>query len=66
VRTAPRSIYGYWIKTIGVDAFRIDTAFHVQQAFFSDFMYSDVCPLPRYRPVQCTVETGMATIVGWT
>ncbi|HXZ09204.1 MAG TPA: alpha-amylase family glycosyl hydrolase, partial [Paraburkholderia sp.] len=41
VRTALRSSYGYWIKTIGVDAFRIDTAFYVPQAFFSDFMYSN-------------------------
>jgi len=40
VRSALRSSYGYWIKTVGVDAFRIDTAFYVPQAFFSDFMYS--------------------------
>ena len=40
VRQALRHSYGYWISTVGVDAFRIDTAFYVPQAFFSDFMYS--------------------------
>lgn len=40
VRAALRASYAYWISTVGVDAFRIDTAFYVPQAFFSDFMYS--------------------------
>lgn len=40
VRHALRKSYGYWISTVGVDAFRIDTAFYVPQPFFSDFMYS--------------------------
>lgn len=41
VRRALRDSYGYWIKEVGVDAFRIDTAFYVYPEFFHDFMYSD-------------------------
>lgn len=40
VREALRKSYGYWIKEVGVDAFRVDTAFYVSAAYFSDFMYS--------------------------
>ncbi|WP_118180529.1 alpha-amylase family glycosyl hydrolase [Paraburkholderia phosphatilytica] len=46
VRSALRKSYGYWISTVGVDAFRIDTAFYVPQAFFSDFMYSTDATAP--------------------
>ncbi|MGN6666173.1 MAG: alpha-amylase family glycosyl hydrolase [Trinickia sp.] len=40
VRNVLRTSYGYWISAVGVDAYRIDTAFYVPQDFFSDFMYS--------------------------
>ncbi|MFZ5841721.1 MAG: alpha-amylase family glycosyl hydrolase [Pseudomonadota bacterium] len=39
VRAALRDSYSYWIRTAGVDAFRIDTAFHVEPDFFADFLY---------------------------
>jgi glycosidase len=38
VRAALRSSYGYWIKEVGVDAFRVDTAFYVPPALFDDFI----------------------------
>lgn len=40
VREALRQSYGYWIKEVGVDAFRVDTAFYVPADFFRDFLYS--------------------------
>lgn len=40
VRDALRKSYDYWIQNVGVDAFRIDTAFYVEQDFFKDFLYS--------------------------
>jgi glycosidase len=40
VRDALRKSYAYWIKEVGVDGFRIDTAFYVAPSYFSDFMYS--------------------------
>ncbi|TCF97583.1 hypothetical protein BZM26_30750 [Paraburkholderia strydomiana] len=51
VREALRRSYGYWISTVGVDAFRIDTAFYVPQAFFSDFMYASDAAAPGIRQV---------------
>lgn len=41
VRRALRKAYGGWIRDIGVDAFRIDTAFYVPPEFFDDFMHAD-------------------------
>jgi glycosidase len=41
VRQAMRDSYGYWIETVGVDGFRIDTAKHVEQDFWPDFLYSE-------------------------
>jgi glycosidase len=41
VRDALRSSYGYWIKEVGVDAFRVDTAFYVPPDYFRDFLYSE-------------------------
>ena len=38
VRRALRRSYGYWIREVGVDAFRVDTAFYVPPAFFRDFL----------------------------
>ena len=40
VRQSLRESYGYWIKAVGVDAFRVDTAFYVPADYFADFMYS--------------------------
>ena len=40
VREALRDSYGHWIRSVGVDAFRVDTAFYVPPEFFTDFMYS--------------------------
>lgn len=41
VRRALRDSYGYWIREVGVDAFRIDTAFYVPPQYFRDFLYAD-------------------------
>lgn len=41
VRRALRESYGYWIREVGVDAFRVDTAYHVEPDFFHDFMHAD-------------------------
>lgn len=38
VRRALRDAYGYWIREVGVDAFRVDTAFYVEPEFFVDFV----------------------------
>ncbi len=40
VREALRQSYGWWIREVGVDGFRVDTAFYVPPAFFEDFLYS--------------------------
>ena len=39
VREALRKSHGYWIAEVGVDAFRVDTAFYVPPDFFADFLY---------------------------
>ena len=40
VRRALRESYGHWIREVGVDAFRVDTAFHVEPEFFDDFLHA--------------------------
>jgi len=40
VRRALRDSYGYWIREVGVDAYRVDTAFYVPPGFFEDFMHA--------------------------
>ena len=40
VRRALRDSYAYWVREVGVDAFRVDTAFYVAPDFFTDFMRS--------------------------
>jgi glycosidase len=40
VRRALRDSFGYWIREVGVDAFRVDTAFYVPPDYFQDFMRS--------------------------
>jgi glycosidase len=41
VRAALRDSYGYWIREVGVDGFRVDTAFYVPPEFFDDFLHAD-------------------------
>jgi glycosidase len=41
VRRALRQSYGHWIREVGVDAFRVDTAFYVPPDYFRDFLYAD-------------------------
>jgi glycosidase len=40
VRKALRESYDYWIKQVGVDGFRVDTAFYVPPDYFADFLYA--------------------------
>lgn len=40
VRRALRDSYGWWIREVGVDGFRVDTAYHVPPEFFEDFIFS--------------------------
>lgn len=40
VRRALRASYGHWIREVGVDAFRVDTAFYVPPSFFDDFLHA--------------------------
>ncbi len=40
VARALRQSYGYWIREVGVDAYRVDTAFYVPPEFFRDFLQS--------------------------
>lgn len=40
VRKALRDSYAYWINAVGVDGFRVDTAFYVPPEYFRDFLYA--------------------------
>jgi len=40
VRRALRDSYGFWVREVGVDAFRVDTAFYVEPEFFVDFLHA--------------------------
>ncbi len=40
VRRALRDSYAYWMREVGVDAFRVDTAFYVPPDYFKDFLWS--------------------------
>ena len=40
VQRALRASYGHWIREVGVDAFRIDTAFYLPPDFFAGFLHS--------------------------
>jgi glycosidase len=40
VRRALRESFGFWVREVGVDAFRIDTAFYVEPEFFRDFLHA--------------------------
>ncbi len=41
VRAALRQSYNHWIEQVGVDGYRVDTAFYVPQEYFDDFLHSD-------------------------
>ncbi|HET7126025.1 MAG TPA: alpha-amylase family glycosyl hydrolase [Lysobacter sp.] len=41
VRDALRASYGRWIRDVGVDGFRVDTAFYVPADYFDDFLHAD-------------------------
>lgn len=41
VRAALKQSYAYWIREVGVDAYRIDTAYHVEPDFWRDFLHAD-------------------------
>src|SRR5262249_29661187 len=34
-----REIYRYWIETVGVDGFRVDTVYYTPEEFYEDFLY---------------------------
>lgn len=46
VRRALRASYGHWMREVGVDAFRVDTAFYVPPAYFRDFLYAEDAQAP--------------------
>lgn len=58
VRRALRESYGYWIKEVGVDAFRVDTASYVPHEFWNDFFYATDRAAPGVLAV--AQETGRA------
>lgn len=39
VRELLRDAYGYWVRVVGVDGFRIDTVIYVEEEFWNDFMH---------------------------
>jgi glycosidase len=46
VRQALRRSYGHWIREVGVDAFRVDTAFYVAPGVFDDFLHAKDAQAP--------------------
>lgn len=40
VRDALKRSYAHWIREVGVDAYRIDTAYHVEPEFWRDFIHA--------------------------
>ncbi len=46
VRRTLRESYGHWIREVGVDAFRVDTAFYVDPEYFTDFLHADEPEFP--------------------
>jgi glycosidase len=51
VRRALRDSYGHWIRKVGVDAFRLDTAFFVPPDAVQDFLYAKDTKHPGMRIV---------------
>ena len=56
VRRALRDAYGHWVREAGVDAFRVDTAYHVPPDFFPDFLHAVDAQAPGIARV--AAETG--------
>lgn len=55
VRDALRDSFGYWIKEVGVDAFRFDTVKYVEFDFWNDFLHSQDAANPGiYKVAQAT------------
>lgn len=46
VRRALRRSYGHWIRKVGVDAFRVDTAFYMPPQDLADFLYAKDAEAP--------------------
>jgi len=46
VRRALRQSYGHWVREVGVDGFRLDTAFYVPPALLHDFLRSPDAAAP--------------------
>lgn len=46
VRQALRDSYGHWIREVGVDAFRLDTAYYVPPEMLRDFLDADDAKAP--------------------
>ncbi|MBZ4038157.1 alpha-amylase family glycosyl hydrolase [Novilysobacter selenitireducens] len=63
VRRLLRQAYGDWIRDVGVDAFRVDTAFHVPADFFPDFLHAEDVDAPGV--VQVARETGRADFLSF-
>ncbi len=51
VRRALRQSYGHWIQQVGVDAFRVDTAFYMPAADVEDFLNAQDSQAPGVRRV---------------
>jgi len=56
VREALKRSYGDWIRDVGVDGFRIDTAKFVEQSFWHDFLHATDVEAPGMHAV--AAETG--------
>lgn len=54
VRQALRDSYAHWIDAVGVDGYRVDTAFYVPPAFFDDFLHN---PDPAHPGVEVAART---------
>lgn len=63
VRRALRDAYGMWIREVGVDAFRVDTAFHVPADFFPDFLQAPDAGAPGVARV--AADTGRADFLSF-
>jgi len=46
VRAALKDSFGYWIKEVGVDAYRVDTAKFVPHGFWNDFFHATDAAAP--------------------
>jgi glycosidase len=49
VRRALRDSFGFWVREVGVDALRVDTAFYVPPLYFDDFMNARDAKAPGLR-----------------